>query len=312
MMSFKPTVQGYSFYLNVVVIDSQGRSEDSLETANSSEQVEEHETAADAKEDDETPRPAAEEQEEDDDQPPDASADTFEETNGDGNAAVIPVGPVKDAKPTDPKIKLLMEGRSLVDSVFKRTPLKRDKSNEGNGKKFVQDGHKFMSSIGSSITRSGSNISKRASRFVASKTMVGRAEKAVVECIPLVTEEIGVEMSISKRFQQGPVFVLEVDMKGCDMLDLLEKVSGEEAAQQYRNVKEGLEALGLPDTQGSFVKELLPKLRKAMMERMSEIVPDKMKLKKQYADLEIQCVALEDAEEAKWLYNFLAFMQDMK
>ena len=64
--------------------------------------------------------------------------------------------------------------------------------------------------------------------------------------------------------------------------------------------------------QEAFIKEMLPKLRKAMMGRMSEIVPEKMKQKKQYADLEIQCVALEDAEEDKWLYNFLAFMEEMK
>uniref|UniRef100_A0A7S3L5Q5 Uncharacterized protein n=1 Tax=Amphora coffeiformis TaxID=265554 RepID=A0A7S3L5Q5_9STRA len=303
-MSVKATVQGYSFYLNVVVIDSQGRSEDSIEPSNSSEQLAAVEDPVAAAEDEEELEEEAKEET--------PAAESEDDSKNNGNVAVIPVGPVKDVKPTDPKIKLLMEGRSLVDSVFKRTPLKRNKSNEGNGKNFVQDGQRFMSSIGSSITRSGSNISKRASRFVASKTMVGRAEKAVVECIPLVTEEIGVEMSISKRFQQGPIFVLEVDMKGCDMLELLEKVSGEEAARQYRNVKEGLEALGLPDTQDMFLKEMLPKLRKAMMERMSEIVPDKMKMKKQYEDLEIQCVALEDQEEAKWLYNFLAFMQDMK
>ena len=171
----------------------------------------------------------------------------------------------------------------------------------------------MMSSIGSSISRSGSNISKRASRFVASKTMVSRAEKAVGECIPLVTEEIGVEMSISKRFQQGPIFVLQVDMIGCDLEELLEKVLGDEAAQHYRQVQAGLAALALSDSLSrAFVQEMLPKVRKGMMERMSEIVPEKMKLKKQYADLEIQCVALEDAEEAKWLYNFLAFMNEMK
>lgn len=296
-MSSKPTVQGYSFYLNVVVINSgSGGSRDDIETANSSDDKVVEEIV---KEEEETPSPAAKDPEE-------------AETNGEsseGGGAVIPVGQVRDV-PVDPKLKLLMGGQSLVDSVFNKNRRKRSNSKDGN--KFVQDGQRFMSSIGSSITRSSSNISKRASRYVASKTMVGRAEKAVGECIPLVTEEIGVEMSISKRFQQGAVFVLEVDMKGCDLFELLGKVLGEEAAQHYRNVKEGLEALGLPDSQEAFVKEMLPKVRKAMMERMSEIVPEKMKQKKQYADLEIQCVALEDAEEAKWLYNFLAFMEEMK
>jgi hypothetical protein len=147
---------------------------------------------------------------------------------------------------------------------------------------------------------------------VASKTAVSRAEKAVVECVPLVTEEIGVEMSISKRFQQGPVFVLEVDMKGCDLLELLEKVLGEEAAEHYRNVRKGLEFLGMTNSIVAFDQEILPEVRKGMMAKMSEIVPEKMKLKKSNADLEIQCVALEDAEEAKWLYNFLEFMEQMK
>lgn len=301
-------VQGYSFYLNVVVINTSGGDA----AANSSDEKEvvkeptklEPEAAVPNGDDapaEETQPVAAEE----------GTATTTPETNNDGDGnAVIAVSPATDAK-VDPKIKLLMGGQSLVDSVFnKNRRNKRASSNEGS--KIVKDGQRFMSKVGSSISRSGSNISKRASRYMANKTMVGRAEKAVGECIPLVTEEIGVEMSISKRFQQGPVFVLEVDIKGCDLFDLVEKMLGEESAQQYRNVKEGLEALDLPDTQEAFLKEMLPKLRKAMMDKMSEIVPEKMKLKKQYADLEIQCVALEDAEEAKWLYNFLAFMEEMK
>ena len=78
--------------------------------------------------------------------------------------------------------------------------------------------------------------------------MVSRAEKAVNECIPLVTEAMGVEVSITKRFQQGPVFVLEVDMKGTHWIDLLKKLMGDEAAKHYACIKEGLEALNLPNT----------------------------------------------------------------
>jgi hypothetical protein len=292
-MSNAPTVGGYSFYLNVVVINSGGRDDGTVSTVSQDEFAQTEAPGAPPKEEEEA-----------------ANAATATDSNG----AIVAVGPVTDAKTNDPKLKLLAEGRSLVDSVFSKNSLKRGsgKSNDSNPNKFVQDGQRFRNSIGSSITQSSSNISKRASRYMASKTMVSRAEKAVAECIPLITEEIGVEMSISKRFQQGPVFVLEVDMKGCDLLDLLEKVLGEECAQHYRNVKEGLDVLGLPDTQDAFVQEILPKVRQAMSARMSEIVPEKMKQKKAYADLEIQCVALEDAEEAKWLYNFLAFMEEMK
>ena len=287
-MSNKPTVKGYSFYLNVVVIHSAGRDDDE-EVVESPVQ-----TASETADDDSVKQ----------DEEPQSEADKSSMEN---EAAVVPVGPVMDDK-TDPKLRLLLEGRSLVDSVFNRP--KRTKSSESN--KFMKDGQRLMNSIGSSLSRSGSSISKRASRFVQSKTMVSRAEKAVAEALPLVTEEIGVEMSIRKQFQQGPIFVLEVDMKGCDLFDLLSKVLGEESASHYRNVVEGLEALGLPDTRAAFISEILPKVRKGLMERLSEIFPEKMKLKKQYADLEIQCVALEDPEQFKWLVNFLAFMEDMK
>ncbi|KAI2492410.1 hypothetical protein MHU86_22149 [Fragilaria crotonensis] len=276
-MSTPPTVGGYSFYLNVVVVNSGPRDDISEDTPNRDD-----------------PKVAA---------TPIAEKDL----------AVVP------ASTTPSKNKLLLDGKSFVDSIshsFTNRAVafvaEEKQRATPDPKKLVQDGQRLMSSIGSSISKSSSSISKRATAFVASKTAVSRAEKAVVECVPLVTEEIGVEMSISKRFQQGPVFVLEVDMKGCDLLELLEKVLGDESAQHYRNVREGLEFLGMTDSIAAFDKEILPLVRKGMMEKMTEIVPEKMKLKKSNADLEIQCVALEDAEEAKWLYNFLEFMEQMK
>jgi hypothetical protein len=275
-MSAPPTVGGYSFYLNVVVVNSAQRDDFSEDTP--------------IRDDTKIATPVAEKE-----------------------LSVVP------AATTPSKNKLILDGKSFVDSIshsftnravafvaeekLRATP---------DPKKLVQDGHRLMSSIGNSISKSSSSISKRATAFVASKTAVSRAEKAVVECVPLVTEEIGVEMSISKRFQQGPVFVLEVDMKGCDLLELLEKVLGDQSAQHYRNVRQGLEFLGMTTSMAAFDQEILPIVRKGMMEKMSEIVPEKMKLKKSNADLEIQCVALEDAEEAKWLYNFLEFMEQMK
>mmetsp|Transcript_14440 Transcript_14440/g.23883 ORF Transcript_14440/g.23883 Transcript_14440/m.23883 type:complete len:292 (-) Transcript_14440:85-960(-) len=291
-MSSPPIVGGYSFYLNVVVIDS---------------------GPGGAPRDD--PEPESKEI------PVERTID-FENTDDSASIPVIEEVDKKDqaiVSAPDTTSKLLLDGRSFVDSISssitKRAAAfvaEEKQKKTPDPKKLAQDGQRFMKVIGSSISKTSSNISNRATAFVASKTMVSRAEKAVVECIPMVTEEIGVEMSISKRFQQGPVFVLEVDMKGCDLLELLKKVLGEDAAKHYQEVRQGLDFLGMADSMKAFDQEILPKVRKGMMAKMSEIVPEKMKLKKGNADLEIQCVALEDAEEAKWLYNFLEFMEQMK
>lgn len=285
-VSTPPTVGGYSFYLNVVVIGSNGQNESLDEGTNDrNSSPGEVESSSVATEPTEAVTIEVE------------SADIANQ--GTENGLVV-ASQAKSPK-IDPTLKLMMDTRSLCSAFTKRNFL--PKSDSGPG---------MFSSIGKSISKRSKQISEGASRMVANKTMVSRAERAVVECIPFVTDEIGVEMSISKRFQQGPVFVLEVDMKGCDLLELLEKVLGTEAAEHYRKVTEGLEALELPHAKEAFIKEILPKVRKGMMCKTSEIVPEKMKLKKNYADLEIQCVALEDAEEAKWLYNFLAFMEEMK
>jgi len=167
-------------------------------------------------------------------------------------------------------------------------------------------------SIGTSVGTMKSNVTKGVNAFVSSKTMVSRAEKAVNDVIPLVNEEIGVEMSISKRFQQGPVFVLEVDMKGCDLLPLLKQSLGEESSLNYSSVVSSLEMLGLVSTKNELEKEILPKVRIGLMQRMAELIPEKIRSFSKTSDLEIQCIALEDSEEAKWLYNFLEFMEQMK
>jgi hypothetical protein len=271
-----PTVGGYSFYLNIVVIKS-GHREDSTHHSDESQAG--------------TAGPVGQ-----------TTTKTKTESQKNQNRAVVP--------------GKIVDGKSFVDSLaFRAMSFVADKKQSvipPDPAKFIMDGQRLMNSIGHSISKSSSNITKRATAFVASKTAVSRAEKAVVECIPLVTEEIGVEISISKRFQHGPVFVLEVDMKGCDLLELLEKVLGKESAHHYRNIRQGLLCLGMLKSLAAFDQEILPKVRQNMMNKMSEIVPEKMKLKKSNADLEIQCVALEDNEEAKWLYNFLEFMDQMK
>lgn len=291
-----PKVDGYSFYLNVVVINSNALND-----------------------------LIAEVKEVDVDESIEESGGEKEKVEVEGKKAEQTVSAAPKAKPDALNLMDAFTNNSFAGKLTKRAAAFTAEAKSRTApdpKKLVQDGARFMgkidksltmsfNKIGDSITKGSENISKKANAFVASKTMMHRAEKAVTQCIPLVTEEIGVELSISKRFQQGPVFVLEVDMKGCDLFDLLQKVLGNESAEKYKNVREGLDFLGLQSSKQAFDKEILPKVRRGMMEKMSEIVPEKMKLKKEHADLDIQCVALEDAEEAKWLYTFLEFKNQM-
>jgi len=285
-----PKVDSYSFYLNVVVINSNQPNDSIAEIPSKGSDV-------------------GESIEESGEEKAKVEVSKAEQT----------ISSAPKAKPDALNLIDAFSNNSFAGKLTKRaaafTAEAKNRATTADPKKIMGKIDKSLSmsfnKIGDSISKGSENISKKANAFVASKTMVHRAEKAVTQCIPLVTEEIGVELSINKRFQQGPVFVLEVDMKGCDLFDLLEKVLGNESAEKYKNVREGLDFLGLENSKQIFDKEILPKVRRGMMAKMSEIVPEKMKLKIENADLDIQCVALEDAEEAKWLYTFLEFKNQM-
>ena len=291
-----PSVSGYSFYLNVVVVSSNVGKDD-------------EEGGGEMNMNDMAP-PLTDENANAVGEDPSSSSST---SNG-GSTDVV------DKQKND-KSKLLLDGRAFVDSIGaglakRAAAFVTEEKTKRDPMKFVQGSANVMNTIGGQIGKNmkkvGTAVSRGAKTFVANKTIVMRAEKAVTECITLVTEEIGVEMSISKRFQQGPVFVLEVDMKGCDLLMLLEKVLGEEKALNYRNAREGIIELGLERSLREFDQEILPQVRSGLMNKMALVVPEKMRMKKSNADLEIECIPLNDDEEAKWLYSFLEFTQQMK
>eukprot|EP00542_Grammatophora_oceanica_P017326 CAMPEP_0194048466 /NCGR_PEP_ID=MMETSP0009_2-20130614/27362_1 /TAXON_ID=210454 /ORGANISM="Grammatophora oceanica, Strain CCMP 410" /LENGTH=321 /DNA_ID=CAMNT_0038694329 /DNA_START=72 /DNA_END=1037 /DNA_ORIENTATION=+ len=309
------TVQGYSFYLNVMVVNSNTASDAGAApgTKATDEKPEDDPTAPT------TPVPEDKEAAPEEFGLPEEETPTTEETaeetsdatpaetNG-GGQIIASNTPASAARK-----KYLMDGKAFMSSITKRAqslveqeiPTPTLKTPDG-AKKLVQDSRNFMGNL-------GTTISKRANAFVASKTMMSRAQIAVEEAIPLVTKEMGaVELSITKRFQQGPVFVLEVDMKGCNVAALMEATQGKDAAQHYEQVVSGLQALDMKESLTTFQTEVIPLVRTQLMQKASELIPAKMKSKPSNADLEIECIALDDQEEAKYLFNFLAFMEQMK
>lgn len=256
----QPQVKGYSFYLNVVLLSSGRREEESTSASDVSTTEKNGST----------------------------------EQNHNESPEVIANGAVTNPheEAVNNMVKKVTDGKFLMGlaRASMKSPLK--------------SGENKMSQWSSSLTN-------KTRRFVGNMTMMSRAEKAVVEIIPQVQKDIGVELSINKRFQHGTVFVLEVDIKGTDLLSLLATTMGQKAADQFEQARDACEALDLIESKKSLEAEVLPKVRRALMQKLATLVPQTIQQRKQSTDLEIECIALEDAEEAKWLYNFLEFMQSM-
>mmetsp|Transcript_9677 Transcript_9677/g.13682 ORF Transcript_9677/g.13682 Transcript_9677/m.13682 type:complete len:276 (+) Transcript_9677:189-1016(+) len=161
------------------------------------------------------------------------------------------------------------------------------------------------------LTQRSQNVSTKAAAFVASKTMVTRALTSLKKTMPeMEAHATNLELTIGKRFNQGKVIVLHVGLKAAAMGKYIEEVDGEDSAEHYRSAMSTLKLMGATESMGSLEREMLPKVRKGLMDKLADLLVTTMKDKEK--GLEIECIALEESEEARWLFTFMEFQAQMK
>lgn len=164
------------------------------------------------------------------------------------------------------------------------------------------------------VSKSSSAVREKAAAYVEKKTMVSRAATAILKSIPEVEAQLNGDQSlleITKRFQQGPVTVLKVLLKPAALPHYIDLVEGEYAAENFNAAKSTLKLLGATDTVVSLEREMLPRIRKGLMKKVSSMMLSTMK-EKEGGSLEVDCIALEEPEEATWLFTFMEFHAQMK
>lgn len=165
-----------------------------------------------------------------------------------------------------------------------------------------------VAKTGEAMSKTGHSVGQKAATFVANKTAVIRAEKALTKSMDEIVSN-HLDMVIGQRFQQGPVIVVQVHLKAAGLPGYIAEVRGEEAAEQYLSAKASLKELGANETIGSLEKEILPVIRQGLMEKMSQKLVSCMKEKDN--SLALECIALSESEEAHWLFTFMEFQSQM-
>lgn len=170
---------------------------------------------------------------------------------------------------------------------------------------------KAMSATSLAVTKKSTTVGNKATAFLASKTMITRASMALNKSLPAVIKSMGgLDLTIGSRFSQGNLTVLQVDLKATGLPRYVEIVRGKEAAEQFRTAQSALKAIGATDTMGSLEREMLPQVRKGLMDVLSNRLITTMK--ETESGLEVECIALEEREESRWLFNFMEFQSQMK
>lgn len=166
------------------------------------------------------------------------------------------------------------------------------------------------------VSKASHQVANKAGAFAARKTMVNRAQISLNKCLPDLSSMfgcVGTEncLTIGRRFSQGKVTVLHVVLKPSAMSRYLSDVHKDDAAaDKYSSAISTLEALGATETMKCLEREMLNQVRKGLMEKLSALLLQKMH--EMESGLELECIALEEAEEARWLFTFMEFQAQMK
>ena len=159
-------------------------------------------------------------------------------------------------------------------------------------------------------SKRSSQVATKAGAFAARKTMVSRAAQILNnKCLPELAAA-NKDLTIGKHFSQGRVTVLHVGLKSSAMSRYIAQVKSEESATHYSSAMSMLEALGASSTMTCLEREMLMHVRKGLMDKLSTLLLQKMNEKGN--GLELECIALEESEEARWLFTFMEFQEQMK
>mmetsp|Transcript_9693 Transcript_9693/g.17640 ORF Transcript_9693/g.17640 Transcript_9693/m.17640 type:complete len:286 (-) Transcript_9693:266-1123(-) len=273
---------GYSFYLNLVVLDrltSSSVEEESL--PEDSEKVLTAEAEVISLEFDE-----------------DEDIDEEDDEKKDGDVVVIPLSSttlVQKEKASD-RLK-----KSMMDMERGTMELKYRMAEMGNSMRGDFKG----------FSKKPGKTGRLASAALR-KTRLIKTRAALKKCLPefAANLEKDLQLTIGKRFSQGKVTVLHVVLSGSSMPRYLEEIKGPDAAEKYTSVMSTLTDLGAQDSKKSLEREMLLEVKQGLMDKLSGLLVSTI-LEKD-TGLEIECIALEEAEEAKWLFTFMEFQSQMK
>jgi len=231
---------------------------------------------------------------------------------------MVPQSPSRSSGSTDQTTGTLaptLEEMVATNDALNLAPAAEESSNVGTPgekkKKLLKGLDKSYRTTMRGLTMKSTAVGNKAAAFVASKTMVSRALSCLNKSLPdIVAAGEELQVTIGKRFNQGKVIVLHVSLKAANMSRYIEEVQGEDAAEHYRCAISTLKLLGATSTMKNLEDEMFPQVRQGLMDKVTDLLVSTMKEKE--GGLEIECIALEEAEEARWLFTFMEFQEQMK
>ena len=135
----------------------------------------------------------------------------------------------------------------------------------------------------------------------ANDKIIETASPKLSENIPKALQQMGLDISLKKVFQQGPLFVMHAEIQDVDVLKLIGKTKGQEGADHMENIMNALVFSGAEEKVDCIKNNTSNKTKENIMNKLAEIIPQKM----EKAGLMVEFVPCNTSDQCRWLFIYL-------
>jgi hypothetical protein len=141
----------------------------------------------------------------------------------------------------------------------------------------------------------GKVASYAANKMVTDEKLLTNLSDTLMTTIRGSVEEMGIQMSVERKFQQGALVVMQFQVLDVDAIKVIRAGKGDDFANNFQTLVDAAKNLGLGDTiMEKIMEKIYGSMNESMIKKFSEMLPNKMKEKGVLVD----CHACTMEEEA--------------
>ncbi|RYG69853.1 hypothetical protein EON64_01700 [archaeon] len=141
-----------------------------------------------------------------------------------------------------------------------------------------------------------------ANKVVSDEKIITNLSTTLMDTIKKSIEEMGILIEVTKRFQHGPLVVIQFQVLDLELLKVIEVAKGKDFANNFQNFLASASQLGLLDViTGKVYEKIYSTINDSMIKKFGELVPTKMREK----GVAVDCAASSHADEALVFFDIM-------
>lgn len=141
-----------------------------------------------------------------------------------------------------------------------------------------------------------------ANKVITDEKIITNLSSTLMDTIKKSIEDMGIHIEVTKRFQHGPLVVIQFQVMDLELLKVIEVAKGKEFSANFQNLLSSAEQLGLGDViTGKVYEKIYATINESMIKKFGEMLPTKMREK----GVSVDCTASSHNDEALVFFDMM-------